>query len=497
MKKLNNIFILFSLSFALFLAMPLLYGNAQNEENEAELRANINKVNLSKIQVTDFRWKHKAKSTIGVFEYIEVANNSNLTYKNLKLEIIIYSQNGSPYKFQISLPGDIGPNSKKRFSSVSSIMLSFSPEKTLINIESAKVAYDKDTIRIKAKNAIKVNEFKYIPDSIATKTIQVKKLSYTNNSKNFFKDIIFSVNFLDQKGKLLKAITFKDRLVIGPGETKISKEFQIPGLNLNYFSDINLTVYDGTLIGGSEYLSKGGDSRLASKVQSTSFDSPYPKEDLIIESFDILNKNKNTMGLMNINLSNNSRYEYKDIALIVGFVNSSGSTTTSKKIKIKDTINPYSSRLFSSVNFGIIDNNFDTISLSISSAEMISSVQEINRDDSIKKESKLKENVDVPEGNDNLVAFDSNDELLILNVDIARLASVKVLNISSHVIFDPIFNLILLNKDNEVVKTLLLKGSGKINPKEERTYRSININNINSYNYDQYRVEFVSGQKVK
>ena len=59
------------------------------------------------------------------------------------------------------------------------------------------------------------------------------------------------------------------------------------------------------------------------------------------------------------------------------------------------------------------------------------------------------------------------------------------------------FNLILLNNDNEVIKILSLNGSGKINPKEERTYRSIKIDNINSYKYYQYKIEFVSGQKVK
>ena len=179
MKKLNNTFILFSMFFALFLTVPHLYLGAQIQDNEDELRANINKVNLSKIQISDFKWKHKAQSTLGLFEYIEITNNSNLNYKNLKIEIIIYSQNGVPYKFQISLPGEIGPNSKKRFDSVQTPILSFSPEKTLVNIESAKVAYKQDRIKIKAKNAIKINKFEYILDKIATKTIQVKNLSYT------------------------------------------------------------------------------------------------------------------------------------------------------------------------------------------------------------------------------------------------------------------------------------------------------------------------------
>ena len=308
----------------------------------------------------------------------------------------------------------------------------------MVNIESAKVTYKQDRTKIKAKNAIEINKFEYILDKIATKTIQVKNLSYTNNSKNFFKDVVFSVNFLDQKGELLKSIIFKDRIVIGPGETKISKEFQIPGLTLDYFSDISLTVYDGKLIGDTEYLSKGGDSKLSTKdMSSSSFDSPYPSADLIINSFDVINKSKNTIGLININLSNNSRYEYNDIVIIVGFMNSAGNTITSKKIKINDTISPYSSKVFSSVNFGIIENNFYALSLAISSAEMISSVQKIKRDDLIKVESELKKNVDIDQVNNKLVTFDSNNELLILNVDIARLASVKVLNISSHVIFNP------------------------------------------------------------
>jgi hypothetical protein len=85
----------------------------------------------------------------------------------------------------------------------------------------------------------------------------------------------------------------------------------------------------------------------------------------------------------------------------------------------------------------------------------------------------------------------------VLDVNIGRLASLKILNLSNHRIFNPTFKLILLDDKSKVLKTLRFKLSGFIEPKSERTYRSIEIDNLASFKYESFRLEFLSGEKLK
>jgi hypothetical protein len=217
----------------------------------------------------------------------------------------------------------------------------------------------------------------------------------------------------------------------------------------------------------------------------------------VINDFNVTNSVRNTIGKVDINLSNTSRYQYKDIVVSVQFVTSSGNTITSKKIKINDSIQAYTQKTLSNNEFGLIDNEFDNFRLSILSATMVDSVSQPPKAAAVSNSRVLinrgMEDKEAPQ----LVKFDANYELLILNSDINTLSSVKVLNVSDKKIFNPTFELILLGKGNEVVGTILLNASGPINSKKERTFRSIEIANYDSYDYENYTIKFVSGEKLK
>ena len=96
-----------------------------------------------------------------------------------------------------------------------------------------------------------------------------------------------------------------------------------------------------------------------------------------------------------------------------------------------------------------------------------------------------------------LIKFDSNNELIILDSNIDSLSSIKVLNVSDINIYNPIFELILFGKDNEIVKSIILRSSGVINPRKERTFRSIEIDTHDTYVYKGYRIKFISAEKLK
>ena len=84
-----------------------------------------------------------------------------------------------------------------------------------------------------------------------------------------------------------------------------------------------------------------------------------------------------------------------------------------------------------------------------------------------------------------------------MDSNIDSLSSIKVLNVSDINIYNPIFELILFGKDNEIVKSIILRSSGVINPRKERTFRSIEIDTYDTYVYKDYRIKFISAEKLK
>ena len=78
-----------------------------------------------------------------------------------------------------------------------------------------------------------------------------------------------------------------------------------------------------------------------------------------------------------------------------------------------------------------------------------------------------------------------------------RKKSLDVIPVSDNKIFNPVFEIKLLDENSKNLKTLLIKGEGPIDSKKERTYRSIKIQDFNSYEYVNYTIEFISGEKLK
>ena len=171
----------FSCFFIQVLLFAGLVGFATEASIDKELRQNINKVtDLSKIKVVGFKWQQKAKTTLGIFEYIEVSNNSSLDYRNIKLEVLIYNKNKRLYKFIVPMSGDLEANEKKKFRIVTLPILPFDPDETIVNVLSAELLYVDDEIKILAENAIKIISFDHLVENVTSKVVIVNSLKFKN-----------------------------------------------------------------------------------------------------------------------------------------------------------------------------------------------------------------------------------------------------------------------------------------------------------------------------
>ena len=67
-------------SFLIILLFLCALGSFSNDLD------NLFDKNLSKLSVSSFKWKSKTKSSQPVFEYIEISNDSSISYNQIILE---------------------------------------------------------------------------------------------------------------------------------------------------------------------------------------------------------------------------------------------------------------------------------------------------------------------------------------------------------------------------------------------------------------------------
>ena len=112
--RISNIILLASI---FFLSPVCLQESISNErtskQKELEIRKNINKADLSKLEIVDFKWSTKAMGTLGKFEKIEIKNLSKIGFKNITLEIQIYNSAGTLITFLVPIGDSIQPGATK------------------------------------------------------------------------------------------------------------------------------------------------------------------------------------------------------------------------------------------------------------------------------------------------------------------------------------------------------------------------------------------------
>ena len=136
-------------------------------------------------------------------------------------------------------------------------------------------------------------------------------------------------------------IELKDLFV---GAKEVTVESRILNMSpTKQFTNISLSVESGDLLSSKEYLVAGGDRKYVDEtlLDIDIDDPPVPSRDLKIQNYSWANSAKHTIGNINVEISNGSRFKYDSVEIVLDFKTPRGATLISRKVRIDDHIDPY------------------------------------------------------------------------------------------------------------------------------------------------------------
>ena len=93
------------------MALTALFFYSNELYASAEVDDLVNK-NLSKLEINNYKWTNKSMNSQPMFDVIEIQNNSSIGFKDLVLEVQVYSSSGTLYTFPVYLQGKVIPPGK-------------------------------------------------------------------------------------------------------------------------------------------------------------------------------------------------------------------------------------------------------------------------------------------------------------------------------------------------------------------------------------------------
>ena len=462
----------------------------------------VNK-NLSKLEITNYVWTNKSMNSQPMFDVIEIQNNSSIGFKDLVLEVQVYNSSGTLYTFPIFLQGKvIPPGELVRLESITTpSILPFNVAKTRMGIKSAQFSYENNRDFNPTKNII-IENFDYIIDSSASKTVQLKLLEYKNISENYYNNVEFKIVFLDSKNKPVGETIYLNSNPISPGETVSIENFVIGSSLSNNSYKINIKVNDAELISAKAYVELGGINKV-SQLQGDSFNEiPIILSDLNIKNYKWISNASNTMGILNIEISNESYFDYSNVVFEVYFLNSNGSTINKRRAKSKKEIFFAKSTQDAQLSVGLMDFKFSSIEIAIIRGDSSLDKEKLSKDSSnkvveqsnIKPSSKLKTNSVDSKLNGSfqeLTTTEITENIIIVSSSYTNSnASIKLLNLANYAIFDVILE--GSTADGKSIRFTI----NRLNPRSERTFFGIELNQLDIAKGQEINFNIVKANKL-
>ena len=462
----------------------------------------VNK-NLSKLEITNYVWTNKSMNSQPMFDVIEIQNNSSIGFKDLVLEVQVYNSSGTLYTFPIFLQGKvIPPGELVRLESITTpSILPFNVAKTRMGIKSAQFSYENNRDFNPTKNII-IENFDYIIDSSASKTVQLKLLEYKNISENYYNNVEFKIVFLDSKNKPVGETIYLNSNPISPGETVSIENFVIGSSLSNNSYKINIKVNDAELISAKAYVELGGINKV-SQLQGDSFNEiPIILSDLNIKNYKWISNASNTMGILNIEISNESYFDYSNVVFEVYFLNSNGSTINKRRAKSKKEIFFAKSTQDAQLSVGLMDFKFSSIEIAIIRGDSSLDKEKLSKDSSnkvvkqpnIEPSSKLKTNSVDSKLNGSfqeLTTTEITENIIIVSSSYTNSnASIKLLNLANYEIFDVILE--VSTADGKSIRFTI----NRLNPRSERTFFGIELNQLDIAKGQKINFNIVKANKL-
>lgn len=328
--------------------------------------------NLSKLSVSNFQWKSKTKSTQPVFEYIEISNDSSISYNQIILEVQIYDETNVLYKFPIFINDSISKNERKIFNNVvANILLPFTPINTSIGIKTASIEYQ-NMNNYRPWENITILDLDYSIDSSASKTVSFSKFSYENISKFFYKNVKFLISIFDKNENKISEETLISSNPIAPGEIISIAPLTLGIKMMENANIVSLKIIDAEMISPKTYVASGGlvkEIKIENIYNESVKKISIPSDDLEIIKYSWDSKVRNTIGLIDLKIYNNSNYDYKNIIFEVYFLNERGNAINKRRYKYKEDYIIANKEKIIKVDTGILDFDFSSIEISVISAE--------------------------------------------------------------------------------------------------------------------------------
>ena len=252
-----------------------------------------------------------------------------------------------------------------------------------------------------------------------------------------------------------------------------------------------MDVGSGDLLSSKEYLLSGGDEKYIDKsLIGIDFDDvPVPNADLRIKNYSWVNNAQGTIGTINIDISNNSRFKYNSIKINLNFKTSQGSTLISKKVQIDGEIDSYREQVFSNVSIGYIDYDTENLEVYVVDANMIGYVKIIEKS---KQKSPHKIKPNIPKE-----IFKPGSNLIVVDYKIKNFGSIKIFNRSNIEISDMEVKIKLFDEKNDLVKEYDIVINDTILPRQEKTFRTIKLNDVEIIDFIYAKIQINQAKKPK
>jgi len=486
----------------IFMALIALHLGCHESYANTKIDDLVNK-NLSKLEITNYVWTNKSMNSQPMFDVIEIQNNSSIGFKDLVLEVQVYNSSGTLYTFPIFLQGKvIPPGELVRLESITTpSILPFNVAKTRMGIKRAQFSYENNRDFNPTKNII-IENFDYIIDSSASKTVQLKLLEYKNISENYYNNVEFKIVFLDSKNKPVGETIYLNSNPISPGETVSIENFVIGSSLSNNSYKINIKVNDAELISAKAYVELGGINKV-SQLQGDSFNEiPIILSDLNIKNYKWISNASNTMGILNIEISNESYFDYSNVVFEVYFLNSNGSTINKRRAKSKKEIFFAKSTQDAQLSVGLMDFKFSSIEIAIIRGDSSLDKEKLSKDSSnkvfkqsnIEPSSELKTNSVDSKLNGSfqeLTTTEITENIIIVSSSYTNSnASIKLLNLANYEIFDVILE--VSTADGKSIRFPI----NRLNPRSERTFFGIELNQLDIAKGQKINFNIVKANKL-
>jgi hypothetical protein len=295
----------------------------------------------------------------------------------------------------------------------------------------------------------------------------------------------FKIIFLDSKNNPVGETVYLNNNPISPGEKVSVENFVIGSSFANNSSKINIKINDADLISSKAYNELGGINQV-SQPQADDFNKiPIILSDLNIKNYKWISNASNTLGILNVEILNESYFDYSNVVFEVYFMNSNGSTINKRRAKSKNDIFFAKSIQDAQVSVGLMDFKFSSIEIAIISGDSSLDKEKLIKD-SFDKKIEQKANTDVSsksnrnssESEPSGALQELNSTEIIENIIIVNStytssrASIKVLNLADYEIFDLILEISTTNGNT------ILFPIKKLKPRSEKTFYGIKLNEL-------------------